>query len=485
MKRLTCMTPLLAGSLLVLLPFTGCDRGASNTGQASTADTTQAESPVLPSNRVAIPSAVRSNLGITFAKAQPRRIKDTLRAPGRFEYLPTANREYRTMLPGQVELLVEQFQAVEVGTPLYRINSPTWLTLMKDIAETESTVEQLRATLLSHEDLFMAHMMQESNLLQNIEIWSERVMNLEALREAGGGSMKELTAALSSLAEANGELNELRELAAKHEVKHDLNKVALQAAISHLDLTLETAASLAGMKPEDLLYIDPTSPGALPAWLTMNDIEVRAMAPGIVDAIDLTNGTWAETGSNVLTTVQPERIRFHAFGLQSDLGVLEDGLEATIVPPTPTAAGHSIPMNQTMRGTLVLGPSGNPDDRTIDLYVTPDELADWARAGVSAQVEIVTDASSTTELSIPLAAVQRDGLVSIIFRRDPGNPNEAIRIEADLGLNDGRWVEVLSGLREGDEIVLDGGFQLMLALSGTIQKGGHFHADGTYHEGEH
>jgi len=485
MKRLTCMTPLLAGSLLVLLAFPGCDKGASNTGPASAADTTQVEPPALPSNRVAIPSAVRSNLGITFAKAERRHIKDTLRAPGRFEYLPTAKREYRTMLPGRVDILVEQFQHVEPGTPLYRIDSPTWRTLMKDIAEMESTISELRTSILSHEDLYLAHMMQEKNLRKDIEIWSERVTKLEALRDAGGGSMKELTSARSSLAKANGELHELREQATKHEVQHDLNSVSLESAMTHLDLTLESAASLAGMEPEDLLFIDSTSPGALPTWLTMNDIEVRAIAPGIVDAIDLTNGTWAETGSNVLTTVQPERVRFHAFGLQSDLGVLKDGLEAMIVPPTPTAAGHSIPMDETMRGTLVLGPSGNAQDRTIDLYVTPEELASWARPGVSAQLEIVTDESNATELSIPLAAVQRDGLMPVIFRRAPDNPNEAIRIDADLGLDDGRWVAILSGLRDGDEVVLDGGFQLMLATSGSIQKGGHFHADGTFHEGEH
>ena len=58
-------------------------------------------------------------------------------------------------------------------------------------------------------------------------------------------------------------------------------------------------------------------------------------------------------------------------------------------------------------------------------------------------------------------------------------------MEADLGLNDGRWVAVLSGLTDGDEVVLDGGFQLMLATSGSIQKGGHFHSDGTFHEGYH
>jgi hypothetical protein len=81
--------------------------------------------------------------------------------------------------------------------------------------------------------------------------------------------------------------------------------------------------------------------------------------------------------------------------------------------------------------------------------------------------------------------VQRDGLTPIIFRRDPNNPNEAIRMEADLGLDDGRWVAILSGLADGDEVVLDGGFQLMLATSGSIQQGGHFHPDGTFHEGEH
>ena len=95
------------------------------------------------------------------------------------------------------------------------------------------------------------------------------------------------------------------------------------------------------------------------------------------------------------------------------------------------------------------------------------------------------DSTRAPELAIPIAAVQRDGLSPIIFRRDPNNPNESIRMEADLGLDDGRWIAILSGLADGDEVVLDGGFQLMLATSGSIQQGGHFHSDGTFHEGEH
>ncbi|MEC9374642.1 MAG: hypothetical protein VYC34_12395 [Planctomycetota bacterium] len=201
--------------------------------------------------------------------------------------------------------------------------------------------------------------------------------------------------------------------------------------------------------------------------------------------IEITNGAWATQESAVLAVVQLDRLRFRASGLQSDLGVLRDGLPARIVPPTPTVVGRSVPLTQTMEGVVSLGLAGDPSERTLDLFVIPETLREWARPGISAHAEIVTDATAAPVLAIPLAAVQRDGLTPVIFRRNPGNPNEAIRIEADLGKDDGRWVALLSGVREGDEIVLDGAFQLMLATSGAIQKGGHFHSDGTFHEEEH
>ena len=75
----------------------------------------------------------------------------------------------------------------------------------------------------------------------------------------------------------------------------------------------------------------------------------------------------------------------------------------------------------------------------------------------------------------------RDGATPIIFRRDPKNPDKVIRLEADLGTDDGRWIVVKSGVKEGDEIVVAGNFQLLLATSGSAAKGGHFHSDGTFH----
>ena len=57
-------------------------------------------------------------------------------------------------------------------------------------------------------------------------------------------------------------------------------------------------------------------------------------------------------------------------------------------------------------------------------------------------------------------------------------------MEADLGVTDGRFVVLASGVKAGDEIVVDGNYQLMLATSGSTAKGGHFHSDGTFHEGK-
>ena len=112
-----------------------------------------------------------------------------------------------------------------------------------------------------------------------------------------------------------------------------------------------------------------------------------------------------------------------------------------------------------------------------------EQRASWARAGVSGYLEI-TLAGGKNELAIPLAAVIRDGLTPIIFRRDPNDPNKVIRMEADLGVTDGRFVVLASGVKAGDEIVVDGNYQLMLATSGSTAKGGHFHSDGTFHEGK-
>ncbi|MDP6890304.1 MAG: efflux RND transporter periplasmic adaptor subunit, partial [Phycisphaerales bacterium] len=340
--------------ILCLLP-TGCSEDQANVEapsghQLATPTTT---------NRIAIPPSVRSNLGITFAPAERRRIEDTLRAPGTFEYQPTATREYRTMLPGRVDVLVNQFDRVEPGAPLYRLDSPDWRDIQRTIAESESTVKQLQATLNTFGPLLSAHKRHEQSLQESIDVWEARVEKLNALREAGGGRMSEFTAAQSSLAKAQAELANMQEKDAELTGLHAQSLAATHAAQINLDLSIDAAAALLDIDRATLLA--PASPlaDAKPLWRTITSIEVTARSSGVVESVDLTNGAWADERANVVTIVQPDQLRFHASGLQSDLGVLRDGLRVTIVPPTPTAGGTAVPMQDVMRGTLTLGLAGD------------------------------------------------------------------------------------------------------------------------------
>jgi len=458
--------------LIAILTLQGCDSSTPET----LAEPTEESSASVPSNRVAIPPAIRANLGITFATVERRKLQDTLRAPGRFEYLPSAKREYRTMLNGKIELLVTQFEHIKEGTPLYRIDSPQWREMQQSIAGYIATVQQLEAKMEMFHPLFLAHEQHEYSIKVTVKIWAERLKKLEAIQEVDSRSLREVIAARAAHAAAQAELADLREKDAQLDASYAETVAALRSAKTTSEIALASAASLLDIQiPQD----NPQW------WREISTIEVSATTPGIVESLNVTNGSWADSQTNVLAVVQPDKLRFRASGLQSDLGVLRDGLQVNIVPPTPTSAGNAVELQNTMHGTLQLGLTGDANNRTIDLYVTPESLSSWARPGVTAQLEIITDSTSTPELAIPLSAVQQDGLNPILFRRAPDNPNEAIRMEADLGLDDGRWVAILSGLADGDEVVLDGGFQLMLATSGSIQKGGHFHSDGTFHEGEH
>ena len=89
---------------------------------------------------IAIPRAVRENLGIRFAKVERRAVSQTLRVPGQFELLPTAQRDYHAPVTGRIELLVDQYDTVEQGQLIARIDSPEWRELQAKLAGAQASV---------------------------------------------------------------------------------------------------------------------------------------------------------------------------------------------------------------------------------------------------------------------------------------------------------------------------------------------------------
>jgi multidrug efflux pump subunit AcrA (membrane-fusion protein) len=438
----------------------GCKRD-SHSHDTSHADSVHTDAPSV-SNRLDVPEAVRRNLGITFARAERRVVRGTVRVPGQFELLPEARREYRTVLPARVSLLVRQYQVVSAGTLMARIDSPEWRRVQHEAVEAEGEIKTAEAQ-------------REVALATVAE--NERAVALLRQRTAA------LAEANAPRADLTAELSLAEVKAARLSAELRAADVRLAEAHEHFASRLRVLSSVVDVPVADLLATVPrsTQPAesaaaeSLPRWRAIDAIEVRATAAGVVDRLAVTDGGWLEAGGLLMTVADPARVRFRATALQADWAKLSGVTLAQVLPPRGVG-GHAL------NASVVLGTEANSSQRSFDMLLTlRDDSPTWARAGLAALAEFATAGSAEPELAIPLSAVVQDELTSIFFRRDPANPDKVVRTAADLGVSDGRWVVVHSGLKAGDEVVVDGVYELKLTGAGKAGGGGHFHADGTWH----
>jgi hypothetical protein len=424
--------------LLIALLLTGVGVGCQREATIAADDDTN---PDPPSNRIDIPPTVQRNLGITFTSAERRQISKTQRLPGAFELQPLALKEYRLILPGVIQFKVDHLQQVRRGDVLYELRSVKWLEIQARVQSAEATLQQKKSMLAAAEQRVKT--LQQSNFKR---------------------------------ADLESRLTELNTEVVRQEIELE---EAIQHATRILNLCIGSDNDNA-WTPERLMQLVEENGVSKPYYSIIEKIEIRATDPGQVESLGVADGAFATEGDLILRVVDNENVRFRAVGLQSDLAKYQPGQSVQIVP----FQSQDNDINEAIEATLGIGTEANPKRRTMVLYGFPDELKSWSRPGVSAFMEIVTDSSGGWTLAIPKSAIVKDGLTHVFFKRDPLNPNRAIRVEADMGVNDGRWMEIKSDIGPNDEVILHGAYELKLATetSGVSQKGGHFHADGSHHE---
>jgi len=237
------MRHILGSSCIVALVCTGCNREPASEGTSHPqAASAQQAAPI--TNRVAIPETVRRNLGLTFAKVEMRAVAETIRVPGRFELLPDARREYRTMLGGRVELLVKQFQRVERGALLYQLDSLPWRELQQKLAEAQAEIGEGEKRVEMIGPMFEAHERRHKAIEDAVQILSERAARLEQGQFQGGVSAEEIGQVKTSLARARADLAEVLEKETDLAVRRAEVTSQLEAARVGFELLLNNAATL-------------------------------------------------------------------------------------------------------------------------------------------------------------------------------------------------------------------------------------------------
>lgn len=457
-----------AVALATAVSIAGCHREEAPGGTPHAAEEIEASA---AAGVIEVPASVRGNLGITFAKVERRRVADTVRLPGRFESTPEAHAEYRASSQGLVTLVARQYQRVQPGEVLYRIDSEAWRLVQARLLEAELAAELLPAQQQAADRA-------AESAQRAIELQRARQEGLAELLKQGASQVADVADAASAMAEAEEWLGS----ALERQQVLVVEALALRDPVMgnrRFAIALREAATLVGRDEAWLLEAIEGQP----RWRTLRAIEVTARKSGVVAMVEPTDGAFLQPGDLVMETVDPDSVRFRGFGLQADIGLIGDGDRVAIVPPHGGIASYS----EAIDATLVLGVEADPDERTFDLIATPTSapLPAWARPGVAAFVEVIVAGSEEPELALPLESVVSDGLERVFFLRDRDDPDRVRRVVADLGADDGRWVVVNSGVRPGDEVVVAGVYELKLTGSGKQQQGGHFHADGTFHAGEH
>ena len=154
-------------------------------------------------------------------------------------------------------------------------------------------------------------------------------------------------------------------------------------------------------------------------------------------------GAVASPATPIVAIVSPE--------LEIAVAVEETQL-AKVQPGQSAQIAVSAFPGQTFSGKVaVISPTIDPKSRTAQVRVQPDQDAvGKLRPGMFAQVSLITE-KKTAVLTIPRSALLPGSEPAVMAVVD----GQLKRLPVQIGSRGGDQIEVISGLKEGDQVALD------------------------------
>ncbi len=190
-------------------------------------------------------------------------------------------------------------------------------------------------------------------------------------------------------------------------------------------------------------------------------IEVRCGLTGKVERVQAGNGKYVEAGQPVVVISAGRMLELQVDVPSRYASALSSCKDARFLTPKGSAVTVS-----DMGGNL-LGYSQNATDGYLTVsFAVPQ--SDGLVGGVFTDVWLLSK-SGEPVISVPSEAViEEQGITSVLVRLDEDCFEKR---EVALGSSDGIRYQVLSGLNEGEEIVLKGAMHIKLAAFQTIPHG--------------
>ncbi len=183
-------------------------------------------------------------------------------------------------------------------------------------------------------------------------------------------------------------------------------------------------------------------------------LEIKAPIDGVVIERKSTVGELVDKGSAIYAISDPTDLWVIAEVKERDIAAVKIGQEASF----KVLAYHG----EEFHGKVArLGNQIETDSRTLEVRIETNNADGRLKAGMFADVEITT-AIMNDVLVIPDRALQSDGDKQVVFVALGDNKFE--KRPVTLGLEQRGRVQVLDGLKAGEEIVTEGSFILKSEL---------------------
>jgi len=233
------------------------------------------------------------------------------------------------------------------------------------------------------------------------------------------------------------QLDEAEAILAKAKNKLHKDRWPLPFYVKTIEMELDKAALAIDIADAEIAATEVTLPNAV----------MTAPISGEVSWISLEPGEWAVATVPVITITDTSVIRMKGIVDEMDMPYIEMGGKVVITL-------DALPDRETEGKVVYISPVGTIQSGVV-FYETTLELEtadEMFKDGMSATADVIVEETKDA-LLLPVGAISREGGSYYVIKMLDEEQSE--RIEVNVGLNNGRFMEILSGLEQGDKVVIE------------------------------
>ncbi len=454
---------------------------AENSEQASTADVELTSVELTPQKMEVA--------GVSLTEASMTVLRPENNVPGRLRYDDRRHVEIRSAAPGIItEIHFKPGDSVKAGDILVELNSPEVGNARADVLQRKSELKlamenrdwqkatcegleklstairsrmpvdkiraQFRDTILgkSRDQLLSAYsdlLLAESLVTAVEQNAKSGIVPGRMVEERLNNRDNSEAALLSALEEQSFEARQrCRQAEAQVEDAERRSRISLQTVRTLLGKA--TASSTEPVTPESLEMDPDLEPNFL------SSVKLRAPFAGTIERRMFSTSERVESGDAMLTLADTSTLWVAADLREREWNAL------TLRPGDEVEVTTSIPGLATRKAVVhFVGREVDPATNAVPLVATIDNSDGQLRPGMFVRVAVPT-AQARESLTVPEASVLEHDRKSFVFT--PDGQSVFRRVDITPGIHTAGMVEVISGLNDGEQVVVNGSFVLKSEL---------------------